>query len=107
MSHLSIFQATNLLSDNCLNGSPSVSASPPQPHTQEQYHELILPLPPVTEEQPRFQVAVYLQAASHKQAWLDNLEILGEPKYRKRHKTFLPFLTGETRACHINSQNLF
>ncbi len=79
----------------------------PMPPADRQLHELILPLPPVTEEQPRFQVAVYLQAASHKQAWLDNLEILGEPKYRKRHKTFLPFLTGETRACHINSQNLF
>lgn len=64
----------------------------PMPPADGRLHELILSLPPEAEEQPRFQVAVQLHAP-HKQAWLDNFEILGEPKYRKRHKTFLPFLT--------------
>ena len=36
-THRSIFQADSDLSLKCLNGSPAVSASPPQPQTQLQY----------------------------------------------------------------------
>lgn len=69
----------------------SLPFSPPP--ADGQLHEMILPLPSAAEEQPCLQIALRLQAAPFKQAWLDNLELLGEPKYRKRHKTFLPFLT--------------
>ena len=36
----STFQDTVDLGVRCRQGSPSVSASPPQPQTQEQYHRL-------------------------------------------------------------------
>src|SRR6056300_1615304 len=32
------FQTLTFLLDNCLKGSPAVSAKAPHPHTQEQYH---------------------------------------------------------------------
>jgi hypothetical protein len=59
-----------------------------------QLHELVFSLPPAAAEQSQFQIAFSFRAAPHKTAYLDNLEILGEPKYRKRHKTFIPFLLG-------------
>ena len=34
------FQTFIFLLDNCLKGSPAVSAKAPQPHTQEQYQRL-------------------------------------------------------------------
>ena len=37
-SQRSNFHAPIDLFERCLNGSPRVSAKPPQPHTQEQYH---------------------------------------------------------------------
>ncbi|GIK44053.1 MAG: hypothetical protein BroJett011_78860 [Chloroflexota bacterium] len=62
------------------------------PETDGQLHELIFHLPPQADEQSCFQVAFSFRAAPHKRAFLDNLEVMGEPKYRKRHKTFTPFL---------------
>ncbi len=62
--------------------------------TDGQLYELIFSLPPAAAEQSQFQIAFSFRAAQHKTAYLDNLEILGIPKYRKRHKTFVPFLTG-------------
>jgi hypothetical protein len=57
-------------------------------------HELILPLPQQANGQPCIQLAFALHAAPECAAYVDNLELLGIPRCRKRHKGLTPFLMG-------------